>query len=159
MHYCCSSLAWPGVDVVACIASNDIFVQSAWGRVLNVEDKILMISDDFNLTWLKAAGLTADCESPWTTPSISITAGPSSGLLQHFLSPSLGRDISTNPSSSVTHTLTRDCAAHFDRLCRWPRYPIVSIRHGTRQPPSDLLGNRICSGGQRLWRRSCSGGP
>jgi len=34
-----------GVDVVACLASNDHWVMSGWGRVEGVEDKILMLSD------------------------------------------------------------------------------------------------------------------
>ena len=34
-----------GVDVIAVIASNDAFVMSAWGKVNQVKDSILMLSD------------------------------------------------------------------------------------------------------------------
>ncbi|KAL8291854.1 hypothetical protein RQP46_002112 [Phenoliferia psychrophenolica] len=48
-----------GVDAVYCIASNDVFVMSAWGRVLHTSDKVTCISDSA-LTWLDAAGLSQD---------------------------------------------------------------------------------------------------
>ena len=49
-----------GVDSVNCVATNDVFVQSAWGRISNVEEKVLMLSDS-KIEWLEAAGLTQDC--------------------------------------------------------------------------------------------------
>lgn len=52
-------LSRAGVDAVYCIASNDLFVQSAWGRVLHTEDKVVMLSDS-SLKWLTEAGLTQD---------------------------------------------------------------------------------------------------
>ena len=57
-----------GVDSVHCVAANDVFVQSAWGRISNVEEKVIMLSDS-KLDWLQAAGLTQDCSS--FIPSLS----------------------------------------------------------------------------------------
>ncbi|ORY57998.1 Redoxin [Leucosporidium creatinivorum] len=48
-----------GVDAIYCIASNDVFVMSAWGRALHTTDKVTTIADS-SLAWLKAAGLTQD---------------------------------------------------------------------------------------------------
>ncbi|KAK4705109.1 alkyl hydroperoxide reductase 1, partial [Phenoliferia sp. Uapishka_3] len=48
-----------GVDAVYCIASNDVFVMSAWGRVLKTGAKVQCISDS-SLAWLDAAGLSQD---------------------------------------------------------------------------------------------------
>lgn len=48
-----------GVDAVYVVSCNDMFVQSAWGRVLHTSDKIAFLSDT-SLTWLAAAGLTQD---------------------------------------------------------------------------------------------------
>ncbi|KAB5588824.1 hypothetical protein CTheo_7734 [Ceratobasidium theobromae] len=48
-----------GVDVVACIAANDPFVLSGWGRVENAEDKVLFLTDT-NAEWSKELGLDVD---------------------------------------------------------------------------------------------------
>ncbi len=34
-----------GVDTIACMAVNDVFVMDAWGKASNVGDKILMLAD------------------------------------------------------------------------------------------------------------------
>ena len=34
-----------GVDTIACMAVNDVFVMNAWGKSANVGDKILMLAD------------------------------------------------------------------------------------------------------------------
>jgi len=51
-----SELANKGVDVVACVAYNDAWVMSGWGRVEGVKDKILMLSDA-NAEWSAKLGL------------------------------------------------------------------------------------------------------
>lgn len=48
-----------GVDTIACMAVNDPFVMSAWGKEKAVEDKILMLSDG-NGEYTKALGLELD---------------------------------------------------------------------------------------------------
>lgn len=48
-----------GVDAIYCLASNDVFVMSAWGRSLHTADKVTTIADS-SLAWLKATGLTQD---------------------------------------------------------------------------------------------------
>ncbi|SCV69953.1 BQ2448_1347 [Microbotryum intermedium] len=48
-----------GVDAVYCIASNDVFVVSAWQRALKAGNKLTCISDA-TLTWLESAGLVQD---------------------------------------------------------------------------------------------------
>jgi peroxiredoxin len=45
-----------GVDTVACMAVNDVFVMSAWGKHGNVGDKVLMLADG-NGDYAKALGL------------------------------------------------------------------------------------------------------
>jgi glutaredoxin/glutathione-dependent peroxiredoxin len=48
-----------GVDTVACLAVNDVFVMDAWGKASNVGDKILMLADG-NAEFTKALGLELD---------------------------------------------------------------------------------------------------
>lgn len=48
-----------GVDTIACMAVNDVFVMDAWGRHANVGDKVLMLADG-NGEYAKALGLEMD---------------------------------------------------------------------------------------------------
>jgi glutaredoxin/glutathione-dependent peroxiredoxin len=48
-----------GIDTVACMAVNDVFVMSAWGKASGVADKVLMLADG-NGEYAKALGLTMD---------------------------------------------------------------------------------------------------
>src|SRR5580658_4424617 len=48
-----------GVDTIACVAVNDVFVMNAWGKHSNVADKILMLADG-NGHYAKALGLELD---------------------------------------------------------------------------------------------------
>ena len=48
-----------GVDTVACLAVNDVFVMDAWGKASGVGDKILMLADG-NADFTKALGLELD---------------------------------------------------------------------------------------------------
>jgi peroxiredoxin len=45
-----------GIDTVACMAVNDVFVMNAWGKHSNVGDKVLMLADG-NGEYAKALGL------------------------------------------------------------------------------------------------------
>ncbi|MEE8137810.1 MAG: peroxiredoxin [Thermoanaerobaculia bacterium] len=48
-----------GVDLVACVAVNDVFVMDAWGRAHGVGDRILMLADG-NGEFTRAVGLELD---------------------------------------------------------------------------------------------------
>ena len=48
-----------GVDTIACMSVNDVFVMNAWGKASNVGDKILMLADG-NGDYAKALGLELD---------------------------------------------------------------------------------------------------
>lgn len=48
-----------GVDAVACLAVNDVFVMDAWGKASNVGEGILMLADG-NAEFTKALGLELD---------------------------------------------------------------------------------------------------
>jgi len=48
-----------GVDTVACMAVNDVFVMKAWGKASAVEDKVLMLADG-NGEYARALGLELD---------------------------------------------------------------------------------------------------
>ena len=48
-----------GIDTVACMAVNDVFVLDAWGKASNVGDKVLMLADG-NAEYAKALGLELD---------------------------------------------------------------------------------------------------
>lgn len=48
-----------GVDSIVCLAVNDVFVMSAWGKSASVGDKIVMAADG-NCDFTKALGLELD---------------------------------------------------------------------------------------------------
>lgn len=48
-----------GVDTIACIAANDIFVVDAWAKAQGVGVKVLMLADG-NAEYAKALGLELD---------------------------------------------------------------------------------------------------
>jgi peroxiredoxin len=48
-----------GVDTVACMAVNDVFVMKAWAKASAVEEKVLMLADG-NAEYSKALGLELD---------------------------------------------------------------------------------------------------
>ena len=48
-----------GVDTIACMAVNDVFVMSAWGKDREVGDKVLMLADG-NGDYARALGLELD---------------------------------------------------------------------------------------------------
>ncbi len=48
-----------GVDTIACLAVNDVFVMSAWGEAQHVGDKVMMLADGA-AAFSKAAGLDWD---------------------------------------------------------------------------------------------------
>jgi peroxiredoxin len=54
-----AALKSKGVDQIACLSVNDVFVMSAWGKSANVEDKVLMLADG-NGEYAKALGLELD---------------------------------------------------------------------------------------------------
>jgi len=50
-----------GVDTIACIAVNDVFVMNAWGKASGVGDKIVMLADG-NGEYARALGLELDAK-------------------------------------------------------------------------------------------------
>ncbi|MBM4191809.1 MAG: peroxiredoxin [Gammaproteobacteria bacterium] len=48
-----------GIDTIACIAVNDMFVMNAWGKASNVGDKVMMLADG-NGDYSRALGLELD---------------------------------------------------------------------------------------------------
>src|SRR5215813_4535765 len=54
-----SALKAKGVDTIACMAVNDVFVMDAWGKHSNVGDNVLMLADG-NGDYAKALGLEMD---------------------------------------------------------------------------------------------------
>lgn len=48
-----------GVDTIACLAVNDVFVMDAWSKTAGADGKVLMLADG-NATYTKALGLDLD---------------------------------------------------------------------------------------------------
>ena len=48
-----------GVDTIACMAVNDVFVMNAWGKAGNAEGKVMMLADG-NGEYARALGLELD---------------------------------------------------------------------------------------------------
>ncbi|MCH8060786.1 MAG: peroxiredoxin [Proteobacteria bacterium] len=53
------ALAAKGVDTIACMAVNDVFVMHAWGKDRGVGDKVIMLADG-NGDYARALGLELD---------------------------------------------------------------------------------------------------
>lgn len=53
------AFAAKGVDTIACMAVNDVFVMAAWGKDREVGDKVLMLADG-NGDYSRALGLELD---------------------------------------------------------------------------------------------------
>ena len=54
-----AALKAKGVDTIACVAVNDVFVMSAWGKDQSAGDKVVMLADG-NAAYTKALGLELD---------------------------------------------------------------------------------------------------
>lgn len=54
-----AALKAKGVDTVACMAVNDVFVMDAWSKSAGAEGKVLMLADG-NASYTKALGLELD---------------------------------------------------------------------------------------------------
>ena len=54
-----AALQAKGVDTIACMAVNDVFVMDAWGKSANAGDKVRMLADG-NGEYAKALGLELD---------------------------------------------------------------------------------------------------
>ena len=54
-----SELKAKGVDAIACVSVNDVFVMAAWGESQNVGDDVIMLADG-NGDFTKAVGLELD---------------------------------------------------------------------------------------------------
>ena len=52
-------LSEKGVDRIACLSVNDVFVMNAWGKASNVGDKVMMLADG-NGDYSRALGLELD---------------------------------------------------------------------------------------------------
>lgn len=48
-----------GVDTIACVSVNDVFVMKAWGESLGIGDEVLLLSDG-NVNFTKALGVQFD---------------------------------------------------------------------------------------------------
>ncbi|MEJ2139220.1 MAG: peroxiredoxin [Gammaproteobacteria bacterium] len=51
-----------GIDSIACISVNDVFVMDAWGKDQGAGDKVLMLADG-NAEYMKALGLELDAST------------------------------------------------------------------------------------------------
>jgi len=54
-----SAIKAKGIDTIACLAVNDVFVMDAWGKSSGAEGKVLMLADG-NAAYTKALGLELD---------------------------------------------------------------------------------------------------
>jgi peroxiredoxin len=54
-----AALKAKGIDTLACMAVNDVFVMDAWGKSASADGKVLMLADG-NATFTKALGMELD---------------------------------------------------------------------------------------------------
>jgi peroxiredoxin len=57
-----AALKAAGIDSINCVASNDAFVMKAWGKALNVNDSVRLLSDG-DCSYHQTIGLTKDTGS------------------------------------------------------------------------------------------------
>ena len=59
-----------GVDTIACVSVNDVFVMKAWGDDQGVGDDVLMLADG-NGDFTRAVGLELDAGRFWHGPALA----------------------------------------------------------------------------------------
>ena len=57
-----ADLKGKGIDTIACVAVNDVFVMDAWGKSQNCGDKVMMLADGSG-EFAKALGMELDMRS------------------------------------------------------------------------------------------------
>jgi glutaredoxin/glutathione-dependent peroxiredoxin len=95
-----AALKAKGIDTVACLAVNDVFVMDAWGKGQGADGKVLMLADG-NATYTKALGLELDASGfGMGTRSQRFALVAKNGVVQKLMvEPSAGQcTISGGPS-------------------------------------------------------------
>ena len=59
---CHDRIVAQGIDQVACVSVNDVFVMHAWGQAKDPDGRVLMLADGIG-QWTRAAGLDWDLSS------------------------------------------------------------------------------------------------
>ncbi|TFK36225.1 peroxiredoxin [Crucibulum laeve] len=93
-----------GIDVVAVVAANDVFVLSGWGRFEGLTDKIITLSDG-DAKWSKSIGLEKDL----TALGLGIRTGRYAlvldDLVVKYLGVEPGRDVTVSGAEAVLAAL------------------------------------------------------
>jgi glutaredoxin/glutathione-dependent peroxiredoxin len=95
-----AALKAKGIDTLACLAVNDVFVMDAWGKSAGADGKVLMLADG-NATYTKALGLELDASGfGMGTRSQRFALVAKNGVVQKLMvEPSAGQcTISGGPS-------------------------------------------------------------
>jgi glutaredoxin/glutathione-dependent peroxiredoxin len=87
-----AALKAKGIDTLACLAVNDVFVMDAWGKGAGADGKVLMLADG-NATYTKALGLELDASGfGMGTRSQRFALVAKNGVVQNLLvEPSAGQ--------------------------------------------------------------------
>lgn len=82
-----------GVDTIACLSTNDVFVLDAWARTLEVGDRIVMLADG-NGSYVKALGLDVDLSG--------FGMGTRSRRFSMLVEDGVVRELNVEPAGDVT---------------------------------------------------------
>ena len=118
-----------GVDTIACVGVNDAFVMDAWGKSIDVGDKILLLADGSaiftKVCLLIHESLPAEKISPWRT-SVRGSVWEVSDSLACISSSRRAQDVLLTDGSSFSHpfigndlsnSLSRVTSRGFDHNC------------------------------------------
>jgi len=89
-----------GVDTIAVIGANDVFVMNGWGRVEDVKDKILTLSDT-GVAWSKQLGLTLDLSAAGLGLRTARYAIILDDLVVKYLEVEPGKDVTVSGADAV----------------------------------------------------------
>lgn len=93
-----------GVDTVACVAVNDPFVMSAWGKSRSIPDDIVLLSDG-NAEFAEAMGLVLDASGFGMGPRSRRFALIADDGKITYLGVEEGRDVGVSSADTVLHKL------------------------------------------------------
>ena len=85
-----------GIDTIACVAVNDVFVMDAWGKNQNCGDKVMMLADGSG-ELAKALGMELDMKSR----GLGVRSQRYSMLVDNGTVKSLNVEIATRPSRGL----------------------------------------------------------
>jgi len=99
------SLKNKGVDDIACLSVNDVFVMDAWGKAHNADSKVMMLADG-NADYVKRLGLDLDASGfGMGTRAERFALIVEDGKVSHLFKESVISDVKESSAENISANL------------------------------------------------------